>query len=319
MSRSTGGWRGVVLVVAAAAVPLSAVGGGCGFKRAFEQADEGGKQSVQVYQGDAVAALGGVRPLLFITTIKVNTDGTKISYHERDVTGRRCASDPGAGPCAINNIRNAFRDHQRPASDFEAVRDAGYPSPQTWQVLSPNIIEKDARTGKPCLSPDGYLVSMTADVAVPGGFGRQGDCDQSKWIDALTVPALVVPGASRFLTLGVAKRSLVVALSSSATGRVVPAVVGDIGPGDELGEGTVALNRALNGLAPDDLPRHRQDAIDRFQAGRTAVLVLPGKASVLARPITGQRVADAGAQALTGLGGAPRLYACIRDEIDAGF
>jgi len=55
----------------------------------------------------------------------VNTDGTKPSYNENDVTRRRCATDPSATRCAINNIRNAFRDHLRPESDFEAVHDAG--------------------------------------------------------------------------------------------------------------------------------------------------------------------------------------------------
>lgn len=310
--------RGIALVVAIA-LPIDAFAGACGFRPAFKQADEGGSRTVQVFQGDPVPALGNVRPLLFITSLKVNTDGTRISYHQDDVTGRRCARDPGATPCAINNIRNAYRDHTQPESDFEAVRDPGYPSPRTWQVLDQDIIEKDAHTGKPCVSPDGYLVSMTADVAVAGGFARQGDCDQSKWIDALTVPAFVVPGQSRFLALGVAKRSLVVALSKSSTRRVVPGIVGDVGPGDELGEASVAMNRKLNGLPETDVPKHRRDAVERFQAGPTALLIFPGAGAVLARPITGPRVAEAGNAALSKFGGADKLYGCIKDEVDPGF
>ena len=310
--------RGIALVVAIL-MSVDTHAGACGFQRAFQQSDEGGSEGVQVFQGDPIPALGNGRPLLFITSLKVNTDGTKISYHQKDVTGRSCATGPAAGPCAINNIRNAFRDHTQPESTFEAVRDAGYPNPRTWQVLSPNIIEKNAQTGKPCISSDGYLVSMTADVAVPGGFNRQGDCDQSKWIDALSIPAFVVPGQSRFLALGVAKRSIIVAVSPSASKRVVPGIVGDVGPSKELGEASVAMNRALNGLPEAELPKHRQDAIKRFQAGRTAVLIFPGTAAVLARPITSQRVADGGNDALTKFGGADKLYGCIRDEIDSGF
>lgn len=318
MRNSPGMMRAVALATAMAA-PLNGWADDCGFAPAFKQSDEGGASEVQVYRGKPVPALENARPLLFISTLKVNTDGTRISYHERDVTGRRCATDPGAGPCAINNIRNAFRNHTRPESDFEAVRDAGYPVDRTWQVLSPSIIEKNAQTGKPCVSADGYLVSMTADVSVAGGFARQGDCDQSKWIDALSVPALVIPGNSRFLAEGVAKRSLVLALSTSSSRRVVPAIVGDIGPSTELGEATVAMNRRLNGLPDDDAPKHRQDAIARFQAGPTALVVFPGNAATLARPINATRVEEAGADALAKFGGIDKLYACIRKEVDPAF
>jgi hypothetical protein len=281
--------------------------------------DEDGTRTVKVFKGNPVPALGNQRPFLFITSLKVNTDGTKISYHQDDVTGRRCASNPNATPCAINNVRNAFNDKSRPESDLEAIRDAGYPNPRTWQVLNPKIIEKNKQTNKPCISSDGYLVSMTADVAVPGGFGREGDCDQSKWIDALTVPAFVIPGGSEFLAQGVAKRSIVIAFSPSATKRVVPGIVGDVGPSKELGEASVAMNRKLNGLAENDQPKHRQDAIVRFQAGRSAILIFPGASSVLARPITAQSVAGGGNDALTKFGGAEKLYGCIKDEVDPAF
>lgn len=279
---------------------------------------------MKVFRGEAVPGLDGARPLLFITSLKVNTDGTKISYHEDDPTGRRCAEDAGAAPCAINNIRNAYRNHTRPVSDFIAVRDAGYPMPKTWQVLSPNIIEKNASTGKPCVTQDGYLVSMTADVAVEGGFNRLGDCDQSKWIDALTVPAIVLPkktaaSPSQFIANEVVKRSLVVALSPTPSGRTVFGIVGDYGPVKEIGEASIAMNRALNGLPVEEQPRHRQDAINRFQAGRTAILLFPRSESVLARPISGPRIDEAGMTALTRFGGLEKLRQCIKDEVDSTF
>jgi hypothetical protein len=300
-------------------LPSNAFAAQCGFRFAFERPDEGGSRIVRVFKGNPIAALGNQQPLLFITSLKVNTDGTRISYHQDDPTGRRCIANPNSRPCAINNVANAFNNHKRPVSDFEAIRDAGYPLPRTWQVLNPSIIEKNRNTGKPCIAQDGYLVSMTADVAVPGGFGRQGDCDQTKWIDALTVPALVIPGGSQFGSLGVRKRTVAVAFSPSATRRVVPGIVGDIGPADEIGEASVAMNRMLNGLPETDQPKHRQDAIDRFQAGRSAILVFPGTSSVLARPITPARVADAGNDAIAKFGGVEKLYGCIKDEVDPSF
>ena len=311
--------RAIACAILAASIPGNAFAAQCGFQFAFDRPDEGGSKTVRVFKGNPIPTLGNQRPLLFITSLKVNTDGTRISYHQDDPTGRRCAANPNATPCAINNVANAFRDHKRPVSDFEAIRNAGYPLPKTWQVLNPNIIEKNKKTGKPCIAADGYLVSMTADVAVPGGFARQGDCDQTKWIDALTVPALVIPGGSQFVNLGVTKRSLTIAFSPSATRRVVPGIVGDIGPADEIGEASVAMNRMLNGLPDTDQPKHRQDAIARFQAGRSAILVLPGAASVLARPITPARVAQAGSDAMAKFGGVEKLYGCIKDEVDASF
>jgi hypothetical protein len=321
---SSFGASGVAAVAFAICASTHVWAGECGFRPAFDRPDEGGSSTVKVFRGDAVPALGNIQPLLFVTSLKVNTDGTKVSYHQDDPTGRRCERDPAAAPCALNNIRNAYRDPRRPESEFTALRDAGYPNPQTWQLLSSDIIEKSASTGKPCTTSDGYLVSMTADVAVSGGFSRVGDCDVGKWIDALTVPAIVIPNKapglpSQFLDLGVGKRSLVVAVSRSATKRVVPGVVGDFGPPRELGEATVAMNRGLNGLPETDQPRHRRDAIARFQADRTAVLLFPGSEFVLARPITGARVAQAGTEALTRFGGIDKLYGCIRDEIEPSF
>ncbi|MGH8603951.1 MAG: hypothetical protein ACREXR_14640, partial [Gammaproteobacteria bacterium] len=168
-------------------------------------------------------------------------------------------------------------------------------------------------------TPDGYLVSMTADVAVAGGFNRVGDCDQSKWIDALTAPAIVLPKNSQFPTFGIGKRSLVAALSRSPAHRTVFGVVGDIGPAEEIGEANIAMNRELNGLAASDQPKHRQDAIDRFQAGRSAILLFPGLDFVLDRPISGARIAAAGGDALTKFGGARKLIDCIHDEFDPAF
>src|SRR4051794_39864927 len=98
--------RGIATAVLALSLPANAFAAACGFQHAFDRPDENGTQTVKVFRGNAVAELGNQRPLLFITTLKVNTDGTKISYHQDDPTARRCVDNPNAGPCAINNIRN---------------------------------------------------------------------------------------------------------------------------------------------------------------------------------------------------------------------
>jgi hypothetical protein len=187
--------------------PALGAGDTCGFVRDFDQPDDGGAQIVHVYRGDASANIGGARPFAFVVlNVKVNTDGTRISY---------AADDPRAKTKAINDIRNAYNNPSRPISDFEAVRDAGWkPLAQVWSVLNSEIIEKDARPGQeglPCLDGKGFLVSMTAIRAT--NTGVQGDCEQSKWVDALTVPAFVLPGGSQFGHGGAGLGNVIVGLT----------------------------------------------------------------------------------------------------------
>src|SRR4051812_17362221 len=117
MGRSAALSRGLLASLLTASTATNALAAPCGFRPAFARPDEGGSATVRVFQADPVPALQDARPLLFITSLKVNTDGTKISYHQDDPTGRRCETNPSAQPCAINNIRNAYRDPARPVSD----------------------------------------------------------------------------------------------------------------------------------------------------------------------------------------------------------
>ena len=90
-----------------------------------------------------------------------------------------------------------------------------------------------------------YLVSPTAlgDRTKPGH-------DQSRYLDAATVPYVAVPKA--LLAAGVNLGDLVLV---AALDRAVGALVGDVGPG--LGEGSIALAEAL-GVPPS--PRSGGDS-----------------------------------------------------------
>src|SRR4029453_10549441 len=106
--------RSAAALALATSISTNAFAANCGFQFAFERPDEGGTKKEKVFKGNPIPALGNRQLLLFITSLKVNTDGTKISYHQDDVTGRRCENNPSATPCAVNNIRNAFNDHRQP-------------------------------------------------------------------------------------------------------------------------------------------------------------------------------------------------------------
>jgi hypothetical protein len=248
--------------------------------------------------------------LIFGSDLKVNTDGTRISYK---------VDDPRALHGAINDIRNAMHKGFT-ISDFEKVAAQNWESvDQTWRVLSSSVIEKDTKlhkTGKPCVTADGYLVSKTADVSVADGWSREGDCDQSKWIDALTIPALVLPEASEFQARKALTRNFVVVMTLQQK-RVAYGIVGDTGPKDELGEASVEMNRILNGLPPGTIPRNRQDAKERFQAPKSLVVIFPGGQNRLSYPVTPERVQDQVKARFEAWGGESRLSACAAEMPEA--
>lgn len=275
----------------------------CDLGPAFMRPDEQGTVKVQVYEGNPIAALNGSRPLAFVSTLKVNTDGTQRSYHIDDPRGERLA---------INTILNAMPKRHRTYANFELIRDQNWPSPETWRYLLKGVIEKDARTGKPCVSPDGYLVSKTSDVVVPGGFNRDGDCDQSKWIDALTIPGLVVPkGDNQFYKRHARKRSPVFAASLSQPENRSYGIIGDAGPEFELGEANVAMNRDLNGLSVTETPSNYRDAVRRFQAPKSLVVIFPGADNKVDRPFDAVKARSASEAAFEAWGGERKLQACI--------
>jgi hypothetical protein len=298
-------WVAVSAAAVVTALPARAADG-CGFSVAFNRPDEQGTKSVPVYRGRVDSRAGNSAPLAFVSDLKVNTDGTRISYK---------VDDPRAEHGAINDIRNAIH-WGFTIADFERIRSANWePVEQTWRVLSAAIIEKDTkrhRTGKPCVGADGYLVSKTADVSVAGGLAREGDCDQSKWIDALTIPTLVLPIESQFQTENARTRNWVVVMTLDEH-RLAFGIVGDTGPRDEIGEASVEMNRMLNGLPAGAVPQNREDAEQHFQAPRSLVLVFPGEENRLPYPITPQRVMDQVKARFTTWGGEARLLECAAE------
>ena len=276
----------------------------CGLTAAFTRPDERGTKRVQVYQGDAGPSSGGSAPLAFVSDLKVNTDGTRISYK---------VDDPKAQNGAINDIRNAMRKGSTVA-DFERISSNNWePLDETWRILSANVLEKDAKTGKPCVTAGNFLVSKTADVSVAGGSKRDGDCDQSKWLDALTIPGLVLPSSSEFQTRKALTRNFVVAMTVGEPHRLVFGIVGDTGPTDELGEASVEMNRILNGLPSGTIPRNGKDAVARFQAPKSIVLVFTGASNRLPYPVTVQRITEQAKSRFDAWGGQTRLAACAAE------
>lgn len=276
----------------------------CGFRPAFKRADERQPRLRQVHEDRAAATN---RPLIFLDLLKVNTDGTRRSYH-RD--------DPRGESQAINSILNAM-PRGATYADYDALKRNGFRPVSAKGRLTQDVIEH-TQAGSPCIAADGYFVSMTAVPSRAGAFNAVGDCDQDKWLDALRVPALVLPSpdcrgcSTEFDQRGATKRNFVVAMAIGSE-RLAYGIVGDKGPTDQLGEASVAMNRKLNGLPEAEMPRNYQDAKDRFQAPRSIVLIFPGQAARAQYPITAATVAAAVEPVFQAWGGVRRLQACAAE------
>ena len=103
----------------------------------------------------------------------------------------------------------------------------------------------------------GYLGSLTSLKNNLSGEAA-GECTAANQLDERYVPALVIAGGSNPLRdYGVSMGDLLIAINPS-NGAIQAAVVGDTGPSDNLGEGSVALNMSL--LKRTRQPKNYSDA-----------------------------------------------------------
>lgn len=288
----------------------SAHGAECNMSQAFMQPDGNTKSgATSVWSSQDASAL------FFIESLNVNTDGTRRSYSVEDFWGERKA---------LNNLCNAMSDKCAGLSK-EELRDRriitqkayvdGWPANQLQQTkIASNIIP--FKNGKPCPLVEGYLVSATA-LQKP----KISDvCDISNYIDALAVPALVLPGnpskkkLSEFAKRNAKVGDLVVAIVPGST-QPVFAVVGDTGPVGELGEGSVALTGKLLGKTADPANYREIRGKDEFKGRgwavpRALVLIFPGTRNKANPYMTTERIEEAARKRFDEWGGVARLDSC---------
>jgi hypothetical protein len=235
--------------------------------------------------------------ILFKSQLRVNTDGAPNSYHPDDLRGTTKA---------INNIANGVAvypagkskplNYEETIKTFEAFRDNGWVQPKEYSIKWTNVLAagNDAGRSVPCVFQNGdykgYFGSLTA---LKNGLSGEaaGECGVANQLDERFMPALVIAGgATPVKKFGAKLGDLVVAFNPS-NGAVVPAVIGDSGPPENLGEGSVALNMAL--MKTDQQPKTYADA-KKLDTGNDQIIVaiLPGTAAYkLQRPYTAANVA----------------------------
>jgi hypothetical protein len=246
------------------------------------------------------------KSLFFIGGLKTNTDGAKRSYNVTDFWGE---------DTALNNLCNAMDDscgglgqdglRQRRIMTQKARAD-GWPANELRGTrISPDIIPFSG--GKPCPEVDGFLVSSTALE----NRSVSNVCDLSRYVDAIKTPALVIPkGASAFTGRGVAKGDLVVAMGSGAQDPVF-AIVGDLGPANKLGEGSIAMAGKLLGKTAE--PKNYKEIKTSWQVPRALILIFP-RTGHENDPFSMIAELDAaGGAAFRDWGGLERIQACAAE------
>lgn len=196
--------------------------------------------------------------ILFQTKLRINTDGSPLSYHPQD---------PRGNDKALNNICNAivvrkgtsnqnlcFSSFSEAIGVFERFRDSNFQTvPPGFRITWQNVLATVTVNGKnvPCVFKtgphQGYFGSLTA--LKNGLTGDKGECEINDQVNPLTVPALVLVGGENVVKeFGARVGDLLVAFNPK-TQIVSAAIIGDIGPKDNLGEGSVLLNMNLLGIA----------------------------------------------------------------------
>lgn len=193
--------------------------------------------------------------ILFQTGLAVNTDGAPTSYHPLDPRGREKAINNVCNAIAVYKTTN-LRDNLclsrfgEAIGVFEQYRDHEWTVPEGYKIFWENVFAKSVVNGKtvPCILSfgeyKGYFGSLTS---LKNGLPESdsGECQSLNQLNQLIVPALVMAGgANPVKALGGKVGDLLVAYYPN-TRVFVAALIGDEGPPNNLGEGSVALNMAL--------------------------------------------------------------------------
>ncbi len=233
---------------------------------------------------------------VFKAPLAVNTDGAPTSYHPADFLGNRLA---------INRIDNGIGIHRKTGTPMTVAEKRkvfdqwratpNWIVPVGFMINWHNVIAPD-RHGRPCIFSQGlysgYFGSMTA-LKNGRSPSEAGECAVKDQIDLRAVPAIALRWVATdpLQTFGTRVGDLVLAMTPDGK-TIVPAVIGDSGDGDRIGEESVALNMAL--LSVTAQPATYLEAL-RLDTGRRAmvVAVLPGTREFhLVRPYSASNLAD---------------------------
>ena len=238
--------------------------------------------------------------ILFQTNLRVNTDGTPLSYHPQDPRGRTLAINTVCNGFAVTRVGS--RDNlclKRATYDeaigvFERFRDSNYQNVPGYEIRWQNVVAAIKENGRevPCIFQSGefkgYFGSLTHlrnDIT-----GDKGECEIKDQVDPLEVPALVLTGGEHAVKAFGAKIGDLLIAYNPDTQLFTSAIIGDSGPPDNLGEGSVLLNMKL--LGTTTLPKNKPETYDlSIEDTKVLIAIIPGSRHFnVAKPYTADNI-----------------------------
>ena len=223
--------------------------------------------------------------IFFKTNLRVNTDGSPLSYHPQDPRGRTLAINNICNGIAVQRVGSTKNlclnkaTYSEAISIFETWRDSGFVKvPTGYKIIWKNVLAATKKDGIdiPCTFKEGqykgYFGSLTA--LKNGLTSNMGECEVNNQVNSVTTPALVLVGGSNNIVRGFGARvgDLLIAYNPQ-TQLLSAAVIGDTGPTDNLGEGSVFLNMRLLGRTN---PPTNQAETYRLAIDQALIAIIPG-------------------------------------------
>ena len=237
--------------------------------------------------------------ILFQTNLRVNTDGSPLSYHPQDPRGRTKAINNVCNAIVVrrtnSNANLCFTNFSKAIQVFEQFRDSNFQIvPSGFRITWQNVLATVRENGKdvPCVFRsgefEGYFGSLTAlrnNVTTD-----RGECDINDQVNPMTVPALVLAsGQNPVVNFGAKLGDLVIAFNPR-TQLFTAAIIGDRGPKDNLGEGSVSLNMKLLGTTTP--PTNKQETFQlSIENTKVLIAIIPGtNVFNVAKPYTAENI-----------------------------
>ncbi|HEX3252556.1 MAG TPA: hypothetical protein VHS05_24165 [Pyrinomonadaceae bacterium] len=237
--------------------------------------------------------------ILFQTNLRVNTDGSPLSYHPQDPRGQTKALNNVCNAVAVRKVNsdtNLCRSHFGQAINiFEQFRDSNFQTvPAGFRITWENVLATTQENGKkvPCIFKTGefkgYFGSLTA--LRNGLTTNKGECDINDQVNPMIVPALVlVGGQNPVRDFGAQVGDLLIAFNPK-TQLFTSAIIGDTGPKDNLGEGSVLLNMKLRGITTPPTNKHETFALS-IEDTKVLIAIIPGSRLFrVAKPYTAENI-----------------------------
>jgi hypothetical protein len=202
---------------------------------------------------------------------------------------------------ALNNICNAIAVRKGTSNTnlcisnfseaikaFEKFRDTGT-IPQGYRITWKNVLAT-TQDGKPCIFQSGdykgYYGSLTA---LTNGLTKdKGECEVNNQINSITVPALVLVGGTNVVKdFGARVGDLLVAYNPK-TQLFSSAIIGDTGPADNLGEGSIFLNMKL--LGTTDIPSNKKETYKLSIEDQVLIAIIPASKVFASKPYTADSI-----------------------------